>query len=44
MAEKENKMIGMIFDEGFYGKMGREKWGEEEQKKGGEYYEKVVEL
>lgn len=44
MAQKENNIIPMIFDEAFYRKMATQKWRQQDYKKAAEYYEKVLEL
>ena len=44
MAQKENNIIPMIFDEAFYRKMATQKWQQQNYKKAAEYYEKVLEL
>lgn len=44
MAQKENNIIQMIFDEAFYRKMATQKWQQQNYKKAAEYYEKVLEL
>ncbi|EGG98083.1 hypothetical protein SEVCU121_1834, partial [Staphylococcus warneri VCU121] len=44
MADKNNKIISMAFDEPFYRKMAAQKWKQQDFKKAADYYSKVLEL
>ncbi|SUK87869.1 TPR domain protein [Staphylococcus aureus] len=44
MAQKNNNVIPMIFDDAFYRKMANQKFKLREYKRAAEYFEKVLEL
>lgn len=44
MAQKNNNVIPMTFDDAFYRKMAKQKFKQREYKRAAEYFEKVLEL
>ncbi|TGE18839.1 tetratricopeptide repeat protein [Staphylococcus petrasii] len=44
MAQKNNNVISMVFDEDFYRKMADQKFKQQDYKKAAEYYKKVLDL
>lgn len=44
MAQNNNNVISMVFDEDFYRKMADQKFKQQDFKKAAEYYKKVLDL